>query len=633
MMKLTSTAAAIALLAIAGSSAAQAQEIPQLTVNGSLWLPGFLPAEDLRNPAANGTNGYAILKTVDFNFLNTKKNEILSPTLITIQLLCDFPGQLLRLVAPNSYQLSSDNRNYVIPSNDTQVFYITSDSYQMFASSETGLTRLQVQRANGYRNDANCDLFVQLNQPTFEKQIRPVMFGRDIPPSSSGGKLIAFNESTTPAGFVATPQISTPVFKSLNSAYAYDPNCYRPQLIAPLMDPPFVRSMPENSAVKITFEYDAPDTVTDGPFTVFYKSGADGYDHNKIETDVEIHQKVLSFSPVRTVTTADGRQRSTYDMYLGLAYYYWTAAAICIRPNQIKGDEYKVSFQGVDGKDVFAGTRVTRTPGAVTTFSTGDLSPQTGPKTFTIRTANGNGLKLFSYAQCSCTTSGEKAPKELPSLAWPKSSQNLADLMHIDAEGAPIILSNGNAVYVPYRDWYPKILDSTGVTRLTVSPGAEKCNCQVTIKDDFDTTKDFLYPGKENPTTCAFDFTPAKLLPGQSVSQKGKFWVSSPESFRFVYPATASVEQVSVKVYLTAFPNSVWDNPTNSFSFNGNTIGYPECKKNYDIQGWPEVCEKVFTFSTSTTAETSGCVRLFSYNAKYDQPNSYNVTVTDVTVR
>ncbi|KAJ3405649.1 hypothetical protein HDV05_006480 [Chytridiales sp. JEL 0842] len=637
-MKLTiSVAAALAALAITSftrATAAQAVDVPQLTVNGSLWLSGFLPAEDPRNPAANGTDGYAILRTVDFN-LNIKENELRLPTAITIQLLCNVPGQLLRLVAPKSYRLSSDNRNYVIPSNETQVFYITTDSYQMSASTNTGLTRLQIQRANGYRNNATCDLFVQLNQPTLENQTRPVMLGRDIPASSFGGKLIAFNESTTPDGFVATPQISTPVFKSLNSAYAYDPNCYRPQLIAPLMDEGYVRSMPLGSAVKITLEYDAPGNVTDGPFTVFYKYKYDAYEHHYLETDVQTSQDILSFSPVRTITTADGRQRSTYDMYLGIQFYTWNSGAICIRPNQIKGDEYKVSFTGVEGKDAFlAGTRVTRTPGAVTTFSTGDISAATGPRTFTIHTVNGNGMKLFSYAQCSCASSGEKAPQALPSLAWPKASQKRKDLMHLDVDGSPLILANGSAVFLPsYSDLIPKVLDFTGITKLTVSPGADNCNCQVTIEDDFDTTKDFLYPTKENPTTCAFDLAPSKLTPGQTVSQQGQFWASSREAFRFVYPQTTAVEQISVKVYITIYPKDVLDNPYNTILFNDQIIGYRECKKNYEISGYPMVCEKVFTFKTSTTGKTSNCVNLYTSEVNFESPNTYNITVTDVTVR
>ncbi|KAJ3403280.1 hypothetical protein HDV05_007913, partial [Chytridiales sp. JEL 0842] len=124
------TAAALALLAcFAGSITAQsAPEIPQLTVNGSLWLPSFLPAEDLRNPAANGTDGFATLKTVDLKF-TPKEFSILDPPVLTIQLLCDFTGQLLRLAVPGPSwrRVSSDDRNYVIASNETQVFYITSD--------------------------------------------------------------------------------------------------------------------------------------------------------------------------------------------------------------------------------------------------------------------------------------------------------------------------------------------------------------------------------------------------------------------------------------------------------------------------------------------------------------------------
>ncbi|KAJ3408110.1 hypothetical protein HDV05_005143 [Chytridiales sp. JEL 0842] len=637
-MRLKITTALVGLTAALASFApatAQAQDIAQFTVNGSLWLPGFLRPEDARNPTADGTDGYAILKTANFTFLSTT-SDFRAPTLITFQLICNRPGQQLKL-ARGFVGVSSKDRNYVIPSNGTQVFYITTDAWEWNEP-------LQIQRTNGYRNDASCDLFVQLNQPVLDPSgavtvasTRPYMFGRDIPPSSYGGKLIGFNEATTPAGFVTTRQISTPVFKTLNSVFKYSANCYRPQLIAPVSTSNRLNRMPKNSAVKITFEYDAPDTITDGPFTIFYKSRTSYYgSYSDIETD-DLNgneTKFLSFSPIRTTTTADGRQRSTYDAYLNIEDYLWTSGAICIRPNQIKGDEYKVSFQGLDGKDVFAGTGVSRVPGSVTTFSTGDISAETGPKTFTIRTNKlSRGLALFVYSECLCATAGKKAPNALPSLAWTNSAQLLDDFMYIDSESSPVILANGDAVYVPRGNWRPKQLDSTGTARLTIVPGADSCKCQVTVKDNLDTTKDLLYPTKEKPTECAFAFSSSTLYPGVSLQQTGKVWKGSPVALRFIYPPTNEVQQVSLNVNVTFLPNARnLGSFTKTVFFNEELLSR-RCKFgfNADIQKDVYECNQVFTFRSSiTTAGTSNCVSLNVGVVKYDEPLSYIMTLTEV---
>ncbi|KAJ3409106.1 hypothetical protein HDV05_004581 [Chytridiales sp. JEL 0842] len=582
--------------------------VKTLTIDGSLWVPNFItPTSNASTPKIPEK-----LQGANLKFINAKDSPE-NPTLITIQLLCDKAENALTL---NNQIIPRSDQNYIIAANNSQVYYLTTDfkeyTYysQTFGSDQLDFS-VDLRRATT-RQNATCDLFIQMNQPSLDdesKDNRPIFFGRDVPPGNYAGKLVPAPAGTT--GYVATSKIPSTAFRSVDgfNRTGYDINCYRPQLINPVTNDSQKRiAMPPNSAVKISVDYTAASNITSLPF-VFYKYYKT-YETQRYTTRrrTDAYQEgILSYAPIQSLDSG----LSGWEVYMNVAGYDWYTDAICIRPLLVGAKDYTVSFQGLEQKDVFAGTQVTRNAGDVTTVETGEVSTLTGPKTFSIATVSGAGLKMIAYADCKCLNT--------PANAQPKpfgQSDLEPDFININSRESNLhTLSDGSVFYLPYAGWDPKTIPASGLTRLTFVPGSDSCSCTLTLKDSSN-GQDLLLPGKTNPTTCDNDISAFQLggpNGSSSVSQSGSVTQDNYEAFRFTLPKTPE----GARPFNTLLKINASTTSTEFYEFSV-TIG------DKDRVSCADQCDRKFRFWSSATEEMSYCVIIQAFEKAWV---NYEVTI------
>ncbi|KAJ3411364.1 hypothetical protein HDV05_002338 [Chytridiales sp. JEL 0842] len=601
--------------------------------NYSLWVPAFLTPDSRIDPSITDVWHPFALKQTQLDLVGAN-NSTDNPTMITIQLLCNKAENALVISFSDEFQ------NYIIPANSSQVYYLITDANQ-FKDRTLRVDQL----GRDPINTATCDLFIQLNRPDRDNasnDSRPVFFGRDVNPGNYAGKLIPAPTGTTSTGFVTTPKIPSKAYRqySFFDNFPYTTNCYRPQLLTPVFDSNSKRrKMPPGSAVKISLEFAPFNTPATVPFLINkYTDTFRAEEYLKTSTVTLEKQGVLSMSGFQRSLDDDG-SKLVWDVYLDVAGYDWHTDAICILPDALFGGngDYNVTFQGMKAADVFGGTVIERQAGEVTVFEIGNLSPASGPRPFTLKTSNGDGLKLIASTNCACVNT---PPTKRP------NAQGIANVeddfvafsrtpsFDFYSPFSNLTFNNGSVTYAP--NWFPKTLSGTNEARLVfIPPADDTCTCTATVKDS-QGGKDLILPGRSNPTTCEMDVSPYTLENhNDNFVQSGVVTNGVEDAFRVVLPPTPKdrSDYVTIKVTFTAkyadgskapLYLSITPNPSSSSSSSSSSGG-----------GAPlEIREstKQFSVTTSPTDSKVLCARTTIKSFDFT-PVFYTVSFTRTDIR